>query len=151
MESTNYYDEAYAVSPLWLRWFDSLYPGDPRPSELPAVGSLRDSVIWYQDYVYRGFARSLLPLSGIDDCGTIVGKTSTIYYLGAEGFTGTVGSRPAVFRSVPKETSDIWSKCSWVVFKHRIEASEAGQSLHLKLRGDPPPGISWTSQTLWLR
>jgi len=87
MESTKLYDEAYAVSPWWLLWFDSLYSGDPRPSELPSVTSLRDSVNWYQDHVYRGFARCLLPLSGIDDCGTIIGKTSTIYYLGAEGFT----------------------------------------------------------------
>ena len=87
MESTKRYAEAYAVSPWWLLWFDALYSGDPRPSELPAVTSLRDSSNWYQDHVFRGFARSLLPLFMIDDCGTIIGKTSTIYYLGAEGFT----------------------------------------------------------------
>jgi len=87
MESTKRYDEAYAVSPWWLLWFDALYSGDSRPSELPSVTSLRDSANWYQDHVFRGFARSLLPLFMIDDCGTIMGKTSTIYYLGAEGFT----------------------------------------------------------------
>jgi hypothetical protein len=87
MESTKRYDEAYAVSPWWVLWFDALYSGDPRPSELPSVTSLRDSSNWYQDHVFRGFARSLLPLFMIDDCGTIIGKTSTIYYLGAEGFT----------------------------------------------------------------
>ena len=87
MSSTKYDDQAYSVSPWWVRWFDSLYSGDPRPSELPSVTSLRDSVNWYQDHVFRGFARSLMPLFTIDDSGTLVGKTSTILYLGAEGFT----------------------------------------------------------------
>jgi hypothetical protein len=87
MESTIRYEEAYPVSPWWLLWFDALYSGDPRPSALPSVTSLRDSVNWYQDHVFRGFARSWLPTFMVDDCGTIVGKTSTIYYLGAEGFT----------------------------------------------------------------
>ena len=88
MSSTKYYDQAYSISPWWLRWFDSVYSGDPRPSELPSVTSLRDSVNWYQDHVFRGYARSLMPLFTIDDSGgTLVGKTSTILYLGAEGFT----------------------------------------------------------------
>jgi hypothetical protein len=87
MDSTNYYDEAYPVSPWWLYWFDSIYCGDPRPADMPSVTSLRDSVDTYQDHAFRGFARSLLPLFAIDDSGTIVGKTSTIYYLGAEGFS----------------------------------------------------------------
>jgi hypothetical protein len=87
MESTNFYGEAYAVSPWWLYWFDSVYSGDPRPADIPSVTSLRDSVNWYQDHVFRGFARSGMPLYDIDDSGTLVGNTSTIYYLGAEGFT----------------------------------------------------------------
>ena len=87
MSSTKRWDEAYAVSPWWLFWFDSVYSGDPRPADLPSVTSLRDSVNWYQDHVYRGYFRSLMPAFAIDDCGTLVGKTSTIYYLGAEGFT----------------------------------------------------------------
>jgi hypothetical protein len=87
MESTNLYDEAYPVSPWWLFWFDSVYSGDPRPADIPSVTSLRDSVNWYQDHVFRGFARSWMPLYDIDDSGTLVGNTSTIYYLGAEGFT----------------------------------------------------------------
>jgi len=87
MSSTKRWDEAYAVSPWWLRWFDSVYSGDSRPSELPSVTSLRDSVNWYQDHVYRGYLRCLMPSYMVDDCGSLVGKTSTIYYLGAEGFT----------------------------------------------------------------
>ncbi len=87
MSSTKYWDEAYAVSPWWLLWFDSVYSGDPRPSDLPSVTSLRDSVDWYQDHVSRGYFRSLMPAPTLDDCGILVGKTSTIYYLGAEGFT----------------------------------------------------------------
>jgi len=85
--STKYYDQAYAISPWWVMWFDSVYPGDPRPAELPSVTSLRDSLNWYQDHVLRGFARSLIPLFMIADSDTMVGKTSTILYLGAEGFT----------------------------------------------------------------
>ena len=87
MSSTKRYDEAYPVSPWWLRWFDAVYSGDPRPSELPSATSLRDSLDTYQDHVFRGFVRSLLPPFRIDDSGTIIGRTSTIYYLGAEGFT----------------------------------------------------------------
>lgn len=87
MDGTTYYDQAYPISPWWVMWFDSVYSGDPRPSELPSVTSLRDSVNWYQDHVFRGYARSLMPLFTIDDSGTLVGKTSTILYLGAEGFT----------------------------------------------------------------
>jgi hypothetical protein len=87
MSSTKRYDEAYPVSPWWLRWFDAVYSGDPRPSELPSVTSLRDSLDTYQDHVFRGFVRSLMPPFNIDDSGTIIGKTSTTYYLGAEGFT----------------------------------------------------------------
>lgn len=87
MDGTTYYDQAYPISPWWLMWFDSVYSGDPRPSELPSVTSLRDSVNWYQDHVFRGYARSLMPLFTIDDSGTLVGKTSTILYLGAQDFT----------------------------------------------------------------
>jgi len=87
MDSTKYDYQAYSISPWWLMWFDSVYSGDPRPSELPSVTSLRDSVNWYQDHVFRGYARSLMSLFTIDDCGTLVGKTSTILYLGAEGFS----------------------------------------------------------------
>ena len=87
MGSTKYYDQAYSISPWWLLWFDSVYSGDPRPADLPSYTSLRDSIIWYQDHVVRGYMRSLMPPFTIDDSGTLVGKTSTIYYIGAQGFT----------------------------------------------------------------
>ncbi len=87
MTSTKYYDQGYSVSPWWLSWFDSVYSGDPRPADLPSYTDLRDSIIWYQDHVVRGYMRSLMPPFAIDDSGTLVGKTSTIYYIGAQGFT----------------------------------------------------------------
>lgn len=87
MRSTEYYDQAYAISPWWLRWFDSVYSGDPRPADLPSFTDLRDSIIYYQDQEVRNYMRSLMPPFAIDDSGTLVGKTSTIYYIGAQGFT----------------------------------------------------------------
>ncbi len=87
MDSTEYYDQAYAVSPWWLMWFDSVYSGDPRPADLPSFTNLRDSIIWYQDQQVRNYMRSLMPPFTIDDSGTLVGKTSTVYYIGSQGFT----------------------------------------------------------------
>lgn len=87
MGSTKYYDQVYALSPWWLRWFDTVYSGDPRPADVPSFTDLRDSIVWYQDQQVRNYMRALMPPATIDDSGTLVGKTSTIYYLGAQGFT----------------------------------------------------------------
>lgn len=87
MGSTENYDRAYPISPWWVLWFDSVYSGDPRPADLPSYTSLRDSIVWYQDHMVRGYMRSLMPAFTIDDSGTLVGRTSTIYYIGARGFT----------------------------------------------------------------
>lgn len=53
--------------------------------------------------------------------------------------TGEIASRPVRFSSIPSEGTDIWSKCSWAVFKHKITPNETNQTLNLELVGEPPP------------
>lgn len=75
----------YAVSPWWAFFVDYIYCGDPRPSEIPSVG-LESSIIYYTDAMVRQFRDSLMPFESIDDHGTIVGNTGTIYYLKEKTF-----------------------------------------------------------------
>lgn len=71
----------FAVSPYWCRWVDYVYCGDPRPSEI-ACRNLEDSIVYYTDAMIRNFHDALMPFSVIDDHGTMLGDTSTIYRLG---------------------------------------------------------------------
>ena len=73
----------YACSPWWATLLDYVYCGDPRPSEI-AAPSLAKSILFYTDAMVRDFQTSLFPLDQIDDHGTMVGNTGTIYWLGRE-------------------------------------------------------------------
>jgi hypothetical protein len=64
---------------------------------------------------------------------------------------GNTGSKPASFTSIPREGTDIWSRCSWAVFKHQVTASDANQLLKLKLVGETPPGTTATITAMWLK
>lgn len=75
----------YTVSPWWLFYLNYIYCGDPRPSEVP-TRNLSNSIIYYTDAMIAQFAKSLIPFEGIDDHGTMIGKTGTIYNLKTEGF-----------------------------------------------------------------
>lgn len=75
----------YAISPYWSEYIDYLYCGDPRPSEI-ACGELEKSLVWYTDAMIRNFADSAMPLDCIDDHGTMLGATGTIYRLGKKLF-----------------------------------------------------------------
>src|ERR1700674_4917549 len=69
-------------SPVDLRWlgvFDSLYSGDPRPSDVPEVNFWRSMDI-YSDHMARRYEQSFLPLERIDSTGFMLGNTGTIYY-----------------------------------------------------------------------
>ncbi|MBQ7163890.1 MAG: hypothetical protein IJR61_01000 [Clostridia bacterium] len=80
----------YAVSPYWAEYVDFIYCGDPRPAEI-ASGNTAASLVWYTDSMIRCFAESALPLTRIDDHGTMLGGTTTIYHLGKALFReGTV-------------------------------------------------------------
>ena len=64
---------------------------------------------------------------------------------------GDVASKSVSFASIPTEGTDIWSKCSWAVFKHRVEEDEIDKTLRLRLVGDPPPGTDLVIKAMWLQ
>jgi hypothetical protein len=64
---------------------------------------------------------------------------------------GNIGSKQLSFSSIPREGTDIWSHCSWAVFKHQVKESDAHQVLKLKLVGEAPPHTTWAITTLWLK
>ncbi len=68
-----------AVSPFWAEVVDYVYCGDPRPAEMPAP--LQKSLLHYTDCMIEQFRDALFPIEAIDDHGTMVGNTGTIYYL----------------------------------------------------------------------
>ncbi len=71
----------YAVSPYWAKYVEYLYCGDPRPSEI-ATCNLVDSVTYYTDAMIRNFLDAGMPFASIDDHGTMLGDTPTIYRQG---------------------------------------------------------------------
>ncbi len=75
----------FAVSPYWSRSVNYVYCGDPRPSEI-VTPDLADSLVYYTDAMIRNFYDALMPFGGIDDHGTMIGDTATIYRLGKKLF-----------------------------------------------------------------
>lgn len=69
----------WAVSPFWALSIDYLYCGDPRPAERPAP--MEKSIVHYSDCMLEQFMDALLPREAIDDHGSMIGLTNTIYYL----------------------------------------------------------------------
>jgi hypothetical protein len=68
-----------SVDLRWLEVFDSLYSGDPRPSDVPEMNFWRSMDI-YSDHMVRRYEQSFLPLERIDSTGFMLGNTGTIYY-----------------------------------------------------------------------
>lgn len=69
-------------SPIDLRWltvFDSIYSGDPRPSDVPMMNFWRSQDV-YSDHIVRRFQDSGMPLERIDATSVMYGTTGTIYY-----------------------------------------------------------------------
>lgn len=73
------------VSPYWSWFVDYVYCGDPRPNEIPTDDEAL-SLSGYTDSMVRDFYDSYFPLASIDDHGTMIGNTGTIYYLGKQTF-----------------------------------------------------------------
>jgi hypothetical protein len=71
----------------WLEVFDSLYSGDPRPSDVPEVNFWRSMDI-YSDHMVRRYEQSGLPLERIDSTAFMVGNTGTIYYRKTNAWKG---------------------------------------------------------------
>jgi hypothetical protein len=77
-------------NPLDLRWlevFDSIYSGDPRPSDVPETNFWRSMDI-YGDHMVRRYEQSGMPLERIDSTGMMIGNTGTIYYRKTNAWKG---------------------------------------------------------------
>jgi hypothetical protein len=73
----------------WLEVFDSLYSGDPRPSDVPEMNFWRSMDI-YSDHMVRRYEQSFLPLERIDSTGFMLGNTGTIYYRRMHAWKGAL-------------------------------------------------------------
>ena len=62
----------------WLTVFDSLYCGDPRPSDVPSLNFWR-SMDYYTDHMVRYYQLNGVPLERIDNTGYMTGTTGTCY------------------------------------------------------------------------
>ncbi len=78
-----------SVDLRWLEVFDSLYSGDPRPSDVPEMNFWRSMDI-YSDHMVRRYEQSFLPLERIDSTGFMLGNTGTIYYRKAHAWKGAL-------------------------------------------------------------
>lgn len=67
------------VDAHWLDVLDSLYCGDPRPSDVPAMNFWRSKDI-YSDHMVRVYELNGFPLNRIDNAGFMIGTTGTCYY-----------------------------------------------------------------------
>jgi hypothetical protein len=68
--------------PIDLRWlgvFDTLYSGDPRPSDVPMMNFWRSADL-YADHMVRRYHDSYLPLERIDSTSVMFATTGTDYY-----------------------------------------------------------------------
>jgi len=77
-------------NPIDLRWlevFDSIYSGDPRPSDVPETSFWRSMDI-YSDHMVRRYEQSGMPLERIDSTGMMIGNTGTIYYRKTNAWKG---------------------------------------------------------------
>jgi hypothetical protein len=77
------------IDPRWLEIFDTLYSGDPRISDVPMMNFWRSEDL-YSDHMVRQFAFNGLPLSRIDNCAFMIGKTGTCYKRGFAAWKGAL-------------------------------------------------------------
>jgi hypothetical protein len=66
------------VDSRWLEVFDTLYCGDPRISDVPAINIWRSQDI-YSDHMVRQYELNGIPLHRIDNCGFMIGVAGTCY------------------------------------------------------------------------
>ena len=77
------------IDSRWLEIFDTLYSGDPRISDIPMMNFWRSEDL-YSDHMVRQFAFNGLPLSRIDNCAFMIGKTGTCYKRGIAAWKGAL-------------------------------------------------------------
>lgn len=73
----------------WLDVFDSLYAGDPRPSDLPQMDLWR-AIDIYSDDMVRHFAQDGVPLNRVDSTAFMVGNTGTNYFRKTSAWRGSL-------------------------------------------------------------
>lgn len=76
-----------AIDTHWLELFDSLYCGDPRPADVPAMRFWRAKDV-YSDHQVRVYEASGLPLSRIDNTAFMIANTGTCYFRKTEAWKG---------------------------------------------------------------
>lgn len=75
------------IDPRWLEIFDTMYSGDPRISDVPMMNFWRSEDL-YSDHMVRQYAFNGIPLSRIDNCAFMIGKTGTCYKRGIAAWQG---------------------------------------------------------------
>src|SRR5581483_2911511 len=73
----------------WLQVFDSLYCGDPRPSDVPSMSFWR-SLDTYSDHQMRRYEASGVPIERIDTTSFMPGKTGTIFSRAFQEWKGSL-------------------------------------------------------------
>ena len=71
----------------WLNAFDSLYCGDPKPSDVPCADFWR-SLDVYSDAMVFQYSANGIPLPRIDSSGFMIGNTGTCYRRGKAAWKG---------------------------------------------------------------
>ena len=90
MDSTYYpFPFKNPVDLRWLKVFDSLYSGDPRPADVPEMNFWRTLEI-YSDHQARRYEQAGVPLERIDSTSFMPGKTSTIYRRAMQEWKGSL-------------------------------------------------------------
>lgn len=90
MDSTYYpFPFKNPVDLRWLKVFDSLYSGDPRPGDVPEMNFWRTLEI-YSDHQARRYEQAGVPLERIDSTSFMPGKTSTIYRRAMQEWKGSL-------------------------------------------------------------
>jgi hypothetical protein len=90
MDSTYYpFPFRDPVDLRWLKVFDSLYCGDPRPGDVPEMDFWRTLDI-YSDHQARRYEQAGVPLERIDTTSFMPGKTGTIFSRGFAEWKGSL-------------------------------------------------------------
>ena len=76
-----------SVQLKWLEVFDSLYCGDPRPSDVPCMNFWRSKDI-YSDHMVFEYEWNGVPLPRIDNTAFMIGNTGTCYYRNKQAWKG---------------------------------------------------------------
>lgn len=71
----------------WLNFFDAVYCGDPRASDIPCISFWR-SMDMYSDQQVRIYENNGIPLSKIDNASFIMGTTASAYDRGSAAWKG---------------------------------------------------------------